>query len=87
MLTKEYIANCGVRDFDAMVSEVFDCREGVVIDSFIGIDNDGEMFVAIDTYETCWTSGYTVYRGNENDLWNVWDEFTAEYDEGYGEAV
>ena len=84
-MTKEYIPNCRTREIDATVKEVLDCREGVVMDSYIAVDNNDELFVVIDTYETAWTSGYTLYRGNEDKLWTIWEQFADKYDEMFGE--
>lgn len=80
-MKKEYIANCNVREFEENIKELFDTREGVVMDSFIGVLQDGNLFVALDTFETCYTSGLTVYTGgNDSELWQIWDNFTNEYD-------
>lgn len=85
-MRKIYVPNSQVREFDKLVKETFDCREGVVMDSFVGELKNGRMFVALDTFETSWTSGLTVYLGTEKQLWKVWDEFTEKYDEEFDEA-
>ena len=80
-MEKIYICNSKVRAFESTIKELFDCREGVVMDSFIGVLQDGNLFVALDTFETCYTSGLTVYTGgNDSELWQIWDNFTNEYD-------
>lgn len=85
MVKKYYIPNAQVRDIDAQIEETFDCREGVVLDSYIAVAKSGRLFVVIDTYETCWTSGYTLYtatcKRDEKKLWDIWQEFTDKYDE------
>lgn len=85
MLEKSYVMNSQTREIDATVAETLDCREGVVMDSYIAVDKDGEMFVVIATYETAWTSGYTLYTGDEKDLWEVWEDFTQAYDSQFEE--
>lgn len=83
-MKKIYIPNCKVREFEEDVKEVIDAREGVVMDSFIGILKTGLMFVALDTYETSWTSGLTVYTDGSNlELYEIWDKFAAAYDKEY----
>lgn len=52
---KSYVENCKVREFEETIKELFDSREGVVMDSYIGESKDGRMFVALDTYETSHT--------------------------------
>lgn len=80
-MKKIYIPNCKVREFEEDVKEVIDTREGAVMNSYIGILKTGLMFVALDTYETSWTSGLTVYTGGSNlELYEIWDKFTAAYD-------
>lgn len=80
-MKKTYIRNGETRTFLDKVSEYYDTREGVVMDSFYGVLENGVEFVALDTYETAWTSGLTVYTGTEKELAAVWDNFTAKYDE------
>ena len=80
-MKKVYIENCKVRAFESLVKEIFDSREGVVMDSYTGVLNNGAGFVAIDTFETSWTSGLTVYTGSSKELAVIWDDFTAEYGE------
>lgn len=83
-MKKTYIPNNQVREFEETIKEVIDVREGVVMDSFIEILKTGLMFVALDTYETSWTSGLTVYTdGSHIELYEIWDEFTAAYDKEY----
>lgn len=82
-MKKMYIRNSGTRLFLTNVAEYYDTREGVVMDSFYGVFKSGVEFVAIDTYETAWTSGLTVYTGTPKELAVVWDNFTAEYDKEY----
>ena len=84
-MKKVYIENCKVRAFESLVKEIFDSREGVVMDSYTGVLNNGMGFVAIDTFETSWTSGLTVYTGSPKELAAIWDNFTAKYDAEYGE--
>ena len=84
-MKKVYIENCKVRAFESLVKEIFDSREGVVMDSYTGVLNNGVEFVALDTYETCYTSGLTVYTGSPKELAAIWDNFTAKYDAEFGE--
>jgi hypothetical protein len=84
-MEKTYICNSKVRAFESTIKELFDSREGVVMDSLYGIDKNGAEFVALDTYETSMTSGLTVYTGTEKELAEVWNEFTSAYDSEYGE--
>lgn len=84
-MKKIYIPNNQVRELLENVTEYYDTREGVVMDSYYGILNNGREFVALDTCETAWTSGLTVYVGTEKELVKVWDKFTAAYDKEYGE--
>lgn len=35
-MKKSYIRNCKVREFENNIKEIFDTREGVVMDSYIG---------------------------------------------------
>lgn len=86
-MKKVYIENSRVRDFENLVSEISDCREGVVMDSYTGVLNNGVEFVAIDTFETSWTSGLTIYTGSSKELAAIWDNFTAKYDAEFGEEV
>lgn len=79
-----YVPNSQIREFESNIAEIFDSREGVVMDSYVGELNDGRMFVALDTFETSWTSGLTVYFGNEAVLWEVWEDFANNYDAEYG---
>ena len=91
MVKKVYVPNCNTRDVDALVKETFDAREGVVMDSYIAVTKDNVLIVAIDTFETSWTSGYTLYiatnKKDEARLWDIWQEFADRYDEEYGEEV
>ena len=83
-MKKIYIPNCKVREFEEDVKSIIDVREGVVMDSFIGILKNNKMFVALDTYETSWTSGLTVYTDGSNlEIYEIWDEFAAAYDKEY----
>ena len=83
-MKKRYIPNNQVREFEEGIKEIIDTREGVVMDSFIGILKTGLMFVALDTYETSWTSGLTVYTDGSNlELYEIWDKFAAAYDKEF----
>lgn len=85
-MKKTYIPNCKVREFEEQVDNIFDCREGVVMDSYTGILKTGEFFAALDTYETCYTSGLTVYTSKvEEFVLAIWDRFTADYDREFTE--
>ena len=44
-MKKIYVPNSQIREFESNVAEVFDSREGVVMDSYVGELNDGRMFV------------------------------------------
>ena len=87
MVKKYYVENAHVREIDAQVGETLDCREGVLLDNYIAVAKNGRLFVVIDTFETCWTSGYTVYvvtnKREEKKLWDIWQEFADKYDEEY----
>lgn len=89
MIKKTYIPNCQTREVDALVKETFDAREGVVMDSYIAVAKSGRLFVVIDTFETSWTSGYTLYtatnKKDEGKLWDIWQDFADKYDEEYAE--
>lgn len=83
-MKKIYVPNCKVRELEEDVKRIIDVREGVVMDSFIGILKNNKMFVALDTYETSLTSGLTVYTGGSNlELYEIWDKFAAAYDKEY----
>ena len=84
-MKKTYVENCKAREFLSNVAEYFDTREGVVMDSFYGVLKNGRGFVALDTFETSWTSGLTVYTGTSKELATIWDNFTDEYDNENGE--
>lgn len=83
MVRKDYIPNSCVKAIDNTVAETLDCREGVLLDNYIAVDKRGQLFVAIVTYETAWSSGYTLYTGTTEELWEVWQNFADEYDEEY----
>ena len=88
MVETAYIPNSCIRNVDATVAEYMDTREGVVADSYIAYNKDGKLFVAIDTYETSRSSGYTLHtsdgsRDDNNRLWDIWDEFTTAYDKEF----
>lgn len=86
-MEKTYIRNCNVREFESNINEVYDCREGVVMDSYIGSLKSGGLFVALDTYETCYTSGLTVYSGgSDSEIWEMWKNYAAAYDKEFGEV-
>ena len=86
-MEKTYIRNCKVREFENNILELYDSREGVVMDSYIGSFKNGGLFVALDTYETCYTSGLTVYTGgSDSEIWEIWENFAAKYDEEYTEV-
>ena len=89
-MIKEYsIPNARVREIDAQMAETFDCREGVVLDSYIAVSKNEKLVVAIVTYETCWTSGYKLYvatrKSDEQRLWDIWQTFADKYDEEFEE--
>lgn len=90
MIETAYIPNSCIRNVDNGVAEYMDTREGVVADSYIAYNKSGKLFVAIDTYETSRTSGYTLHVGDgsredNNRLWDIWDEFTTGYDKAFPE--
>ena len=86
-MEKTYIENRKVREFENNIREIYDCREGVVMDSYIGSLKGGGLFVALDTFETCYTSGLTVYTGgSDSELWNIWENFAAAYDKEFEEV-
>lgn len=83
-MKEEYIENSRIREIDASVSETIDCREGVLLDSYIAINKEGAMFIAFETYETSRSSGYTIITSDsEEELWKRWDEITAGYDNSH----
>ena len=89
MIKKVYIENAYVREIDKQIEETFDCREGVLLDSYIAVAKSGRLFVVLDTFETSWTSGYTLYtatcKRDEKKLWDIWQEFADRYDEEFEE--
>lgn len=86
MLHANYVENKNIRYVDNQVKTTLDCREGVVADSYLAIAKSGVMFIVLDTYETAWTSGYTVITADtEKELMDRWNAFTAEYDKGVAE--
>lgn len=86
-MEKIYIRNCKVREFENNILELYDSREGVVMDSYIGSLKDGRLFVALDTYETCYTSGLTVYTGgSDSEIWEIWENYAAAYDKEFTEV-
>ena len=86
-MKKTYIENRKVREFENNIREIYDCREGVVMDSYIGSFKNGVLFVALDTYETCYTSGLTVYTGgSDSEIWEMWNNYAAAYDKEFGEV-
>ena len=82
MLKEEYIENKRIRDIDNTIAETVDCREGVLLDSYIATNKDGKLFIALETYETSRSSGYTIITSDsEKELWDRWSEFITSYDE------
>ena len=81
MIIKTFVPNRFVSKINEAAIETFDCREGVLVDSYIAADEAGEVFIAFETPETAWCSGYTVLTGPEDELWDAWNKFTERYDE------
>lgn len=76
-----YVPNSEIKKFEKGISVLHDTREGVVMDSYIGVRKSGVYFVALDTYETAWTSGLTVTLSNNyDDVLTIWEKFTEDYD-------
>ena len=65
--------------------EIMDCREGCLLDSYIGYNNEGKLVAVFETYVNPWQSCYTVVMGDEADIWDRWNTFTEQYDEEYPE--
>ena len=86
-MEKTYIENRKVREFENNIREIYDCREGVVMDSYIGSFKNGGLFVALDTCETCYTSGLTVYTGgSDSEIWKIWENYATAYDKEFEEV-
>ena len=77
---RDYINNRHVRLFMEEIAEYYDTREGVLLDSFIGVTKGGALVAAIATFETSQSSGLTIYTGESSDVWKIWEDFTVEYD-------
>lgn len=74
-------------EFDNRVEEFFDAREGVLLDSYIGVTTYGALVCVLVTYVSPWASCYTVYESEteeeDGEVWNIWNNFTDEYDAEY----
>ena len=84
-MEKTYIRNRDTESFKETIKEVYDVREGVVMDSLYGLTKSGTEFVALDTYETCYTSGLTVYTGTPAEIGELWGRYASAYDREFGE--
>lgn len=57
---------------DFYKGEITDCIEGCLIDNFL-ISTDKGLLMLEETYQTCWTSIYTVYIGDNDAIAQKWD--------------
>lgn len=53
---------------------VIDCIEGCLIDSVL-IDSSAGYIAMIETFQNVWTSVYTVYMGNNDEVYGVWENY------------
>ena len=63
------------------IEELADCREGVLLDSFIGWTKNGVAAI-YEHYVNAWSSDYLVEfeRGDGLNVWHRWEDFCEEYD-------
>ena len=59
---------------------VADILEGSLIDNLLFYCGENVMLAAVETYQNCWTSLYRVFIGNEDEVYELWDELRAEVD-------
>lgn len=83
MLEETFVPNRYIKLVDKAAYNTIDCREGVLLDSYIADDDSGETFIAFEAYENPNCSGYLVVRGPEQELWERWEQFTEGYDKEY----
>lgn len=87
------------RDWDKFVEdcqnhgrivEILDCREEVLLDSFICEIGDLLIFVK-DHFLNSWASDYmlTIARtdGDKTKVWKMWNEYIEAYDAEFGEET
>lgn len=74
-------------EFDNRIEEFIDAREGVLLDSYIGVDRWGFLVCCIVTFVSPWSSCYTVYQSeceaDDDAVWEVWNDFVTAYDAEY----
>lgn len=83
-MRKVVVSNKQVREVDAMFDQILDCREGCLLDSYIGYAK-GKLISVHERYETAWTSGYRLYIADTPDdepkVWKRWEALCKLYDE------
>lgn len=58
--------------------EIIDCTEGCLLDNLL-IETKRGYMALIETYETCWTSYYTLYFSRDfNRVQTVFDEIKGD---------
>lgn len=54
--------------------EVIDCIEGCLIDSVL-IDTKDGYIALIETFQNEWTSVYTMYSRDNDEVYDVWENY------------
>lgn len=65
---------------------IIDCREGVLLDSFIAYTKSG-IAAVYENYVSPWVSNYRVEFSRDDrdpEIWEKWDSFCNDYDMEYG---
>ena len=55
-----------------------DCIDGVLLDSLLYVDNNGNYTAFIDTFLTTNSSCYTMITGSEKEVLNFWESLKDE---------
>lgn len=58
--------------------ECIDCIDGVLLDSLLYVDNNGNYTAFIDTFLTTNNSCYTMITGSEKEVLNFWESLKDE---------
>ena len=67
-------------------NELIECLEGSLIDNYLIYGSQRDIYIFCkETYVNPWCSDYTVYYGNKDKIWKLWEEFERAYREEYPE--
>lgn len=61
-----------------------DCIDGVLLDSLLYVDNNGNYTAFIDTFLTTNSSCYTMITGLEKEVLNFWESLKNEREKYFG---